>query len=131
MADVGPPQRPIIDRSLRIPLRTVISRVFNGKIEESFMRSFVAIALVICGTLLAVAPAASVFLQEREIAQAVSQRGVTPYVPQPLGEEYCLGSWMLGGAMIGFGIIGGWRQSSANGQSAVTDNKPAIARAVG
>jgi hypothetical protein len=79
------------------------------------MRNCVAIVLIVCGTLLASAPAVSDFLQAREVAQQLSDKAATAqrtFFRQPLEEGYRVGSWILGGAMISLGIIGCRRDHS-------------------
>jgi hypothetical protein len=78
------------------------------------MRAHVAIILIVCGTLLASAPVVSDFAQAVVIRQALAEpqaSGPRHFFKQPLEESYRLGCWILGGAMIGLGIIGGSRRS--------------------
>jgi hypothetical protein len=75
------------------------------------MRKYPAIVLIVCGTLLALAPSASDFIQGLQVAEALS--GHSPANPsgfyrQPLEESYRIGTWLLGGSMVGLGLIGGW-----------------------
>jgi hypothetical protein len=72
------------------------------------MRKYTAIALIVCGTLLALAPIASDLIQGLEIAEALSARSpVHPsgFYRQPLEESYRIATWLLGGSMIGLGLI--------------------------
>ena len=75
------------------------------------MRAILAIVLIVCGTLLALAPSASNYLQGREMSEYLAQRedvrGVL-FFRQPMGDEYRLGAWILGGVMIGLGALAGW-----------------------
>ena len=73
------------------------------------MRIYVAVVLVVCGTLLAVAPIASDFIQNQQIVGLMSNGGEWTYVSPPLNENFCVASWLMGGAMIGLGIISGWQ----------------------
>ena len=78
------------------------------------MRPYIAIALIVCGTLLSLTPSVSEYLQGRQITEFLSKRrDSAPYTffRQPLGEEYRLAGWILGGTMIGLGILGGCRQT--------------------
>jgi hypothetical protein len=72
------------------------------------MRHFVATILIVCGTLLALAPFVSDTLQGWRIADALAGRiADTPFgfFRQPLDETYRLGTWIVGGAMIAVGIV--------------------------
>jgi len=79
------------------------------------MRTYVAVILIVCGTLLASAPFVSDFAQTVVIKQALAEPPATGvpahFFRQPLEESYRLGCWILGGAMISLGIIGGSRRS--------------------
>jgi hypothetical protein len=75
------------------------------------MRKSLAIVLIVCGTFLALAPSASEFIQGLEVAKALSGRSPahpSGFYRQPLEECYRLGTWLLGGSMVGLGIIRGW-----------------------
>jgi hypothetical protein len=74
------------------------------------MRKYVAIILIVCGTLLASAPIVSDFAQAIVVRQALAESqapGAPHFFRQPLEESYRLGCWILGAAMIGLGIIRG------------------------
>jgi hypothetical protein len=73
------------------------------------MRFYVAVVLVLCGTLMAIAPIASDFIQNQQIAELVSHGAEWTYVRPPLKDDFCVASWIMGGAMIGLGIIRGWQ----------------------
>lgn len=91
--------------------------------EELLMRHELAVTLVSCGTLLALAPALYDYSAGRaqiatvaEIAQTVADaqgRVTVPSYPQ-LGGEYRFGCWLLGAAAIAVGMIGGWSQASCH-----------------
>jgi hypothetical protein len=86
--------------------------------EDVIMRNYIAIALIVCGTLLALAPILSDCIQGLEIAKALSGRW--PIYPsgfyrQPLEESYRIATWLLGGSMIGLGFTSGWL-SAKSGQ---------------
>jgi hypothetical protein len=74
------------------------------------MRSGVATALVICGTLIALMPSISDFYHGYQVSQFLSDRtvqsGVT-VIHQPFGEVFRASAWVLGIAMIGLGSIAG------------------------
>jgi hypothetical protein len=81
------------------------------------MRNFVAVGLIVCGTILALAPAASDYLQSRQIGEylaAPSQPGAAKFMRQPVPEAFMVAGWILGGAMISLGIFGGSRSASTN-----------------
>ncbi len=98
------------------------------------MRHFVALGLIVCGTLLALAPVASEFLQRDAIAEMAAQQvQIAPmkFVAQPLEESYRLGAWVLGAAMIGLGIIGSWRYATTSRQSSGASAERYLTRAAG
>lgn len=74
------------------------------------MRSSVAVALVVCGTLFAVLPVASDYYHGYQVSQFLADRtvqtGVTR-IHQPFGETFRASAWVLGGVMIGLGAVGG------------------------
>ncbi|MGE3240561.1 MAG: hypothetical protein AB7G28_01930 [Pirellulales bacterium] len=74
------------------------------------MRSSVAVALVVCGTLFALLPVASDYYHGYQVSQFLADRtiarGVTR-IHQPFGETFRASAWVLGGVMIGLGAIGG------------------------
>jgi hypothetical protein len=75
------------------------------------MRKYLAIVLIVCGTFLALAPSASDFIQGLEVAKALSGRSPahpSGFYRQPLEESYRIGTWLLGGSMVGLGLIRGW-----------------------
>jgi hypothetical protein len=77
------------------------------------MRYKIWITLVVCGTLLALAPPVSDYLASYQVAQVMVERKDFSSVSlgQPLmSSEYRFGCWALGAAMIVVGIVGGWRQ---------------------
>jgi hypothetical protein len=76
------------------------------------MRSYVAIVLIVCGTVLAAAPIVSDVVQATQVSEYLTKLGSAAgrqFFRQPLEESYRLGCWILGGAMISLGIIGGCR----------------------
>jgi hypothetical protein len=74
------------------------------------MRNNTAIALILCGTVLALAPSASEIIQGWQMAQALSEpmsATASAFFRQPLEETYRIGTWILGGSMVGLGVIFG------------------------
>lgn len=71
------------------------------------MRHEVAVALILCGTALAVTPPASDYLNQRQITQVLIQREDFSNVSSgiaPMSQQYRLGCWGLGAAMIAIAI---------------------------
>jgi len=98
------------------------------------MRHLIALVLIVCGTVLAMAPVASEFVQREQIAEIASrqdQAGPIKFVPQPLEETYRVGGWILGAAMIGLGIIGVWRHANPGLESGDVSEERYLARAAG
>ena len=80
------------------------------------MRKYTAIALIVCGTLLALAPVASDFIQGLEVAEALSGRSPAQpsgFYRQSLEESYRIGTWLLGGSMASLGLIRGWARAKS------------------
>lgn len=83
------------------------------------MRSGVATALVVCGTLLALMPSISDYFHGYQVSQFLADRtvqtGVT-VIHQPFGEVFRASAWVLGISMIGLGAVSGGvlRLPSAN-----------------
>jgi len=88
------------------------------------MRSGVATALVVCGTLLALVPSISDYLHGYQVSQFLADRtiqtGVT-VIHQPFGETFRASAWVLGISMIGLGAVSGdvLRMPNANGKGRV------------
>jgi hypothetical protein len=81
------------------------------------MRHEVAIALIICGTLLALAPPASDHFTNRLIAQLMAEQpDVISFSlnSKPMSSNYRFGCWALGAAMVGIGIIGSFKSCGGN-----------------
>ena len=79
------------------------------------MRYYVALVLIICGTLLALTVPVSDVLYCRQWADIVADRpqfeGTT--LMKPLDDAYRVSCWSLGGAMIILGIVAnGFRRST-------------------
>jgi hypothetical protein len=75
------------------------------------MHKCTAIALIVCGTLLVLAPIGSDFIQGLEIAEALSGRSpvhLSGFYRQPLEESYRIATWLLGGSMVALGLTRGW-----------------------
>ncbi len=77
------------------------------------MRSSVAVALVICGTMFALLPVASDYYHGYQVSQFLADRivqtGVTR-IHQPFGETFRAAAWVMGGVMIAVGMVGGSRR---------------------
>jgi hypothetical protein len=74
------------------------------------MRTLVAIVLILCGTLLVLAPALMDFMDRISIAALLADRTDLNSIslsPQPMAAIYRLVCWTLGGAMILIGTAGG------------------------
>jgi hypothetical protein len=74
------------------------------------MRNCTAIALIFCGTILTLAPTASDLVQGFTVAKALSARPPGhpfAFYRQPLEESYRVGTWLLGGSMVVFGLAVG------------------------
>jgi hypothetical protein len=88
------------------------------------MRSGVATALVVCGTLLALMPSISDYFHGYQVSQFLADRtiqtGVT-VIHQPFGEIFRASAWVLGISMIGLGAVsgGGLRLSTTKGEQRV------------
>jgi hypothetical protein len=79
------------------------------------MRHEVAIALIICGTALALAPPLSDHFQDQQIAQLLLERKDFNSVSLgilPMSSQYRFGCWALGAVMIGVGIASSRRGKS-------------------
>jgi hypothetical protein len=77
------------------------------------MRYKVWIALIVCGTLLALAPPVSDYISNYQISRVLLERkdfNSVSFGIAPMSSEYRFGCWALGAAMIGIGVIGGWRE---------------------
>jgi hypothetical protein len=73
------------------------------------MRHEVATTLIICGTLLALAPPVSDYFADHQISQILQERKDFNSVSLgilPMSSEYRFGCWALGAVMIGIGVLG-------------------------
>jgi hypothetical protein len=70
------------------------------------MRRYLVIVLIVCGTFLALASSAFDFIQDLEVAEALSKRSPAPsgFYRQPLEESYRIATWLLGGSMVGLAL---------------------------
>jgi hypothetical protein len=75
------------------------------------MRHKIWVTLIICGTIIVLAPPLSDYLANRGIAEMLIERKDfnTVSLGLPMSTEYRFGCWALGAAMILVGTIGGWR----------------------
>ncbi len=79
------------------------------------MRRQIALGLIICGTLLALAPVLSDFVQGLQMAQALGHDIAatdSTFLRQPLDGSFQVASWLMGGAMVTLGAVGGWREKA-------------------
>lgn len=86
------------------------------------MRHELAVTLVVCGTLLALAPPlydyfagraqASAMLEVVKAVASQSDAKIQTTVWPQLSSDYRFGCWMLGAMTIAIGVIGGWRRAS-------------------
>jgi hypothetical protein len=78
------------------------------------MRRNIALVLIICGTFLALAPVLSDLVQGLQMAQAMGQPAAptdSTFLRQPLDGSFQVASWLMGGAMVTLGAVGGRRQN--------------------
>jgi hypothetical protein len=79
------------------------------------MRYKIWLTLIICGTILVLAPPFSDYLANHRISEILIERKDFNSVNlglAPMSSEYRFGCWALGAAMILVGIIGGWREDA-------------------
>jgi hypothetical protein len=72
--------------------------------------------LIICGTILVLAPPLSDYLDNYRVSQMLIERkdiNRVSFNQAPMSSEYRFGCWALGGAMVLIGTIGGWREDAA------------------
>jgi hypothetical protein len=84
------------------------------------MRYKIWMTLIVCGTIIALAPPLSDYLSNYRISQMLIERKDFNSVSLgilPMSSEYRFGCWALGAAMILVGILGGWREDAG-----VSDN---------
>jgi hypothetical protein len=76
------------------------------------MRHEVAIALIACGTLLALAPPFSDYLVRRQVAEVIVSRtdfNNVSFNVEAMSSEYRFGCWILGATMISIGVVTSFR----------------------
>ncbi len=77
------------------------------------MRYKIWTTLIVCGTLIVLAPPAADYLANHQIMQLLVERkdftSVNLGLP-PMSSEYRFGCWALGAVMIAVGIVGGCRE---------------------
>jgi hypothetical protein len=77
------------------------------------MRYKIWMTLIICGTIIVLAPPLSDYLSNYRISQMLIERKDFNSVSlglSPMSSEYRFGCWALGAAMIVVGVLGGWRE---------------------
>jgi hypothetical protein len=64
-------------------------------------------------------PVVADFVQNREMSRAVSDRQLSTGAPilRPFSEGYILGSWLMGGTMVGVGVLCGGRVVKPEGRN--------------
>lgn len=78
------------------------------------MRYKIWITLIVCGTLLVLAPPLSDYLSNYRLSLLLVERkdfNSINFGLAPMSSEYRFGCWALGAAMILVGTIGGWREN--------------------
>jgi hypothetical protein len=78
------------------------------------MRYKIWITLIVCGTLIALAPPLSDYLFNHQVQRMLIERkdfNSMSFGTPLMSSEYRFGCWALGGAMIAVGTIGGRRES--------------------
>jgi hypothetical protein len=94
------------------------------------MKIEIAITLIICGTILIAVPPASDYLQRDQVAKVMIEKpeATSVMVGEAMSEEYRLGCWFTGAAMIGVAVIAslraGRRQHAGHGEPAATAYAP-------
>lgn len=81
------------------------------------MRYKIWLALIICGTIIVLAPPLSDYLANHRISEILIERkdfNSVNFGLSPMSGEYRFGCWALGAAMILVGTIGGWRDNSGH-----------------
>jgi hypothetical protein len=79
------------------------------------MRYKIWLTLIICGTIIVLAPPLSDFLASHRISTILLERkdfNSVNFGLAPMSEQYRFGCWALGAAMILVGTIGGWREDA-------------------
>ena len=77
------------------------------------MRYKIWIALIMCGTLLVLAPPISDYMASYQIAnvlEAQKESQKINFIVTPMSGGYRFGCFLLGATMIGVGVFGGWRE---------------------
>ena len=74
------------------------------------MRMEIAIALIVCGTALVLAPPASDYLRNEQSVRLLEKSGANQVqVGTPMSEEYRIACWVAGAAMIAISVISSLR----------------------
>jgi hypothetical protein len=79
------------------------------------MRHKIWVTLIICGTIIVLAPPLSDYLSNRGVSEVLVERkdfNSVNFGLAPMSSEYRFGCWGLGAAMILVGTIGGWREDA-------------------
>ena len=81
------------------------------------MRYKLWITLIVCGTLLVVLPPLSDYMASFQASKILAEQKEFQrinYKIAPMSIEYRFGCLALGAAMIGIGVLCGWRESDRN-----------------
>lgn len=81
------------------------------------MRYKIWLTLIVCGTLIVLAPPLSDYLFNHQVSQMLIERkdfANFSFGIAPMSSPYRFGCWALGSLMIAVGIIGGWREPASH-----------------
>jgi hypothetical protein len=80
------------------------------------MRYKIWLTLIICGTIIVLAPPLSDYLINYRISEMLIERkdfNSVSFGLSPMSSQYRFGCWALGATMILVGVIGGWREEAS------------------
>jgi hypothetical protein len=71
------------------------------------MKTEIAIALIVCGTILIAVPPASDYLMREQVTRIITQKpeASNVYLGNDMSQEYRLGCWFVGAAMVAVSVI--------------------------
>jgi hypothetical protein len=83
------------------------------------MKTQIAVALIIVGGLLLLAPALSDYLYQRNLVELMSRPGITSVdLEGKMGDDSRIGYWIAGSAMVGIAVAGSLKGVCCGGGSA-------------
>jgi len=94
------------------------------------MKIEIALALIICGTILIAVPPASDYLHNQQVVQVMvgKPEATSVVIGENMSQEYRLGCWFVGAAMIGVAVlaslVAGRRQHAERKDPAATAYAP-------